>query len=130
MVIVEIFENAILRNVIIAFVLLNVAGFLVMLHDKRQTWYDRPRVSKGLILFLAAIGGSVGVKFAQMFLKHMRLRQPFAANLNLILFGQVIILATALLFVNETTRTWLEERRAVQEEKEREGPRIFGPAAR
>ena len=126
--IAEMFQDTFLVGVIGAFILLNVAGFLLMLHDKRQTWYDRRRVSKGLLLFIAAVGGSPGTKIGQVFLKHMRLRQPFAANLNLIMLAQAVILATALLFVNETTRTWLEERREAQERENREGPRIFGPA--
>ncbi len=121
-------QNAFLVGVVAVILLLNLVGFLLMLHDKRQTWYDRPRVSKGLLLFVAAVGGSPGTKLAQRFLKHMRLRQPFAANLNLIMLAQVIILATALLFLSEPTRTWLEERREAQERDSQEGPRIFGPA--
>ena len=130
--IITILQSTPLGLVLLLFLLLNVVSYGLMVHDKRQTWYGRPRIGKRALLFVAGIGGSAGMKIGQKVLKHMELSQPFASNLNMIILLQALIVGGGFLYANDTTRTFLIELREsrIAAGDEDDGPRIFGPASR
>ena len=77
-------------------VVLNVAGFVAFVADKRAAIDGRRRISEDRLLALAFLGGSVGAKLAQMLYRHKIRKEPFRQQLNGILAVQVVALAAAV----------------------------------
>lgn len=76
----------------IAVAALNGASFAVFAWDK---WCARTggwRVPERTLLGLAAIGGSIGAVFGQIFLRHKTRKEPFRTHLRLIVGLQTFVL--------------------------------------
>jgi uncharacterized membrane protein YsdA (DUF1294 family) len=73
--------------------IINLMAFAVFAADKRASAAGHRRTPERTLLGLAALGGSLGAVSAQRLLRHKTRKQPFANQLNLIVLGQVILLA-------------------------------------
>lgn len=63
--------NLEINPLIALFVVINIGAFLVMLWDKMQsTQKGRERVSEGMLFFLAAMFGSIGIYAGMMLVRH------------------------------------------------------------
>lgn len=72
--------------------LINAAGFLLMLIDKRKAKKRKWRIPEKTLLTVAALGGSIG-SLAGMYLFHHKTRKPkFSVGIPSILIAQCICL--------------------------------------
>lgn len=75
---------------IICLLLINAAGLLVMLADKKKARKNLWRIPEATLLTMAALGGSIGI-LAGMYLFHHKTRKPkFFIGVPLILIAQLI----------------------------------------
>lgn len=85
-----------------AFVLMNVAAFLIMLWDKRQS--RRPgaeRLSEGLLFFMAASFGSVGVLLGMIVSRHKTRKWYFLIGIPLLIMENLATLSLIALIVGQ-----------------------------
>lgn len=76
---------------IVYLILINAAGFLFMLSDKRRAVRERYRIPERILLGIALIGGSVGC-IAGMKLFHHKTKKPaFSMGLPVIFAIQAVI---------------------------------------
>lgn len=75
----------------LALALLNIGGFAAFWIDKRQAVKGGTRIEERRLLLLAAMGGSLGAKLAQVGLRHKTQKQPFGHILNAILLVHGVI---------------------------------------
>ncbi len=60
-----------INPLIVLFAVINITAFLIMLWDKMQsTQKDKERVSEGMLFFLAAMFGSVGIYAGMILIRH------------------------------------------------------------
>lgn len=79
-----------MKLVLICLLLINAAGLLVMLADKKKARKNLWRIPEATLLTVAALGGSIGV-LAGMYLFHHKTRKPkFFIGVPLILTVQLI----------------------------------------
>ena len=79
-----------MKLVLICLLLINAAGLLVMLVDKKKARKNLWRIPEATLLTVAALGGSIGV-LAGMYLFHHKTRKPkFFIGVPLILTVQLI----------------------------------------
>ena len=78
--------------------IINAAGFLLMLVDKWKAKKNRWRVRESTLLLIAALGGSVGSLAGMYLFRHKTLHLKFTLGIPLILAGQcfVVVLVMAL----------------------------------
>lgn len=70
--------------------IINAAGFLLMLIDKRKAQKRKWRIPEATLLTAAALGGSLG-SLAGMYLFHHKTRKPkFSVGIPAILIAQCI----------------------------------------
>ena len=75
---------------IICLLLINAAGLLVMLADKKKARKNLWRIPEATLLTMAALGGSIGI-LAGMYLFHHKTKKPkFFIGVPLILIAQLI----------------------------------------
>ena len=70
--------------------IINAAGFLLMLVDKWKAKKNRWRVRESTLLIVAALGGSVGSLAGMYLFRHKTLHLKFTLGIPLILAGQCI----------------------------------------
>lgn len=77
-------------------------------HDKRAAIARRRRISEDRLLAIAFLGGGLGAKLAQLFLRHKIRTEPFRQQLNGIIAVQLLALAViwAIQFV-QRDMIWL-----------------------
>lgn len=84
-------------------ILINMVTWQLFYADKRRAELNRDRISERKLLWFAALGGTLGGKYAQRRFRHKTRKQPFKTYLNLILIVQVLaVLALALPVVRFT----------------------------
>ena len=71
--------------------IINAAGFLLMLVDKWKAKKNRWRVWESTLLLIAALGGSVGSLAGMYLFRHKTLHLKFTLGIPLILAGQCFI---------------------------------------
>lgn len=71
--------------------LINAAGFLIMLNDKRRAIKKSRRIPERTLLTLSLIGGSIGVYLAMVFYRHKTKHPRFSVGIPLILTAQALI---------------------------------------
>ena len=78
--------------------LINAAGFLLMLVDKWKAKKNRWRVRESTLLLVAALGGSVGSLAGMYLFRHKTQHLKFTLGIPLILAAQcvVVVLVMAL----------------------------------
>ncbi|MDY3225748.1 MAG: DUF1294 domain-containing protein [Candidatus Faecousia sp.] len=70
--------------------IINAAGFLLMLVDKWKAKKNRWRVRESTLLLVAALGGSVGSLMGMYAFRHKTKHLKFTLGIPLILAGQCI----------------------------------------
>lgn len=70
--------------------IINAAGFLLMLVDKWKARKNRWRVRESTLLLIAALGGSVGSLAGMYLFRHKTLHLKFTVGIPLILAAQCI----------------------------------------
>ena len=70
--------------------IINAAGFLLMLVDKWKAKKNRWRIRESTLLIVAALGGSVGSLLGMYIFRHKTLHLKFTLGIPLILAGQCI----------------------------------------
>lgn len=78
---------------ILYLLVINVAGYAAFAYDKRAAIAGTRRVPEDRLLALAYLGGSIGAKIAQMYLRHKTRKEPFRQQLNGILAVQIVAMA-------------------------------------
>ena len=78
--------------------IINAAGFLLMLVDKWKAKKNRWRVRESTLLLVAALGGSVGSLAGMYLFRHKTQHLKFTLGIPLILAGQcfVVVMVMAL----------------------------------
>ncbi|MBQ7523803.1 MAG: DUF1294 domain-containing protein [Oscillospiraceae bacterium] len=79
---------------ILYMLLINAAGLLIMLWDKRLAVKKRWRVPEMTLFLVALLGGAVGEIFGMYLFSHKTLHKEFTIGLPLILFLQVALYVT------------------------------------
>ncbi|RLJ41387.1 uncharacterized membrane protein YsdA (DUF1294 family) [Litoreibacter meonggei] len=70
--------------------LVNLLTYILFAFDKRRSRARGRRVSESNLLLWSAVGGTPAAKLAQRRLRHKTVKQPFARQLNLIVWLQVL----------------------------------------
>ena len=70
--------------------IINAAGFLLMLVDKWKAKKNRWRIRESTLLIVAALGGSVGSLAGMYLFRHKTLHLTFTVGIPLILAAQCI----------------------------------------
>ena len=78
--------------------IINAAGFLLMLVDKWKAKKNRWRIRESTLLLIAALGGSVGSLAGIYLFRHKTLHLKFTVGIPLILAAQcfIVVLVMAL----------------------------------
>ena len=78
--------------------IINAAGFLLMLVDKWKAKKNRRRIRESTLLLVAALGGSVGSLAGMYLFRHKTLHLKFTVGIPLILAAQcfAVVLVMAL----------------------------------
>ena len=76
--------------------LINAAGFLLMLVDKWKAKKNRWRIRESTLLLVAALGGSVGSLAGMYLFRHKTLHLKFTLGIPLILAAQCIAVVLAM----------------------------------
>ena len=71
--------------------IINAAGFLLMLVDKWKAKKNRWRIRESTLLIVAALGGSVGSLAGMYLFRHKTLHLKFTLGIPLILAGQCVL---------------------------------------
>lgn len=71
--------------------IINAAGFLLMLVDKWKAKKNRWRIRESTLLLVAALGGSVGSLLGMYIFRHKTLHLKFTLGIPLILAGQCVL---------------------------------------
>ena len=71
--------------------IINAAGFLLMLVDKWKAKKNRWRVRESTLLLVAALGGSVGCLIGMYLFRHKTRHLKFTLGIPLILAGQCVL---------------------------------------
>lgn len=76
--------------------IINISGFLIMFIDKSRAIHKEWRISEKSLLFIAAIGGSIGMYAGMHIFRHKTKHLKFTLGVPLIFIIQII---TALYFL-------------------------------
>ena len=87
-----------MKLLLVYLVIINAAGFLSMLIDKRKARKNLWRIPEATLLWLAALGGSLGSLAGMYLVRHKTRKAKFTLGIPLILAAQ-ILLAMAVLFL-------------------------------
>ena len=72
--------------------IINAAGFLIMLADKRKARKKQWRIPESTLMLTAAAGGSIGVLFGMYTFRHKTRHLKFTLGVPVILVLQVLLL--------------------------------------
>ena len=84
--------------------LVNLLTYTLFAFDKRRARVRGRRVSESNLLLWSAVGGTPAAKLAQRRLRHKTVKQPFARQLNLLVWFQALFL---VLVIFPQVRTFL-----------------------
>ncbi len=103
-------QPKILTTLLVAYLLLNMAVFLIYWWDKRAAIAGAWRIRESTLLMLAFLGGSFGAVLGQRLLRHKTRKEPFRTILALIAslhVGAATFLAGAWLFAPDAIPVFL-----------------------
>lgn len=87
--------------VVIFYLVINIAAFLVMMLDKIKSRNKREeRISEGTLFFMAAAFGSIGVYLGMFVFHHKTRKISFIIGVPLIMLQNIIFLVAAYDFLN------------------------------
>ncbi|MFA6995009.1 MAG: DUF1294 domain-containing protein [Patescibacteria group bacterium] len=89
-----------LLYLLIIFLLINLGAFLIMLADKiKSANSDTERISEGLMFFLAAVGGSLGVYAGMFVFRHKTRKWYFLIGIPLLMIQNFSLIYLIYLFL-------------------------------
>ncbi len=71
--------------------IINAAGFLLMLADKHNARKNRWRIPEATLMTAALLGGSVGCLIGMYTVRHKTLHLKFVLGIPVILVGQILL---------------------------------------
>lgn len=78
--------NNVVQGILIFFILVNLTAFLIMLMDKMQSRKkDAERISEGMLFFMAAAFGSLGVYAGMFAFRHKTRKWYFIIGIPLLI---------------------------------------------
>ena len=80
-----------MKYLLIYLLIMNVAGFLFMLADKRRARKNRWRIPEGTLITVAALGGSVGSLLGMYTFRHKTHHKKFTLGNPAILVAQLVL---------------------------------------
>ena len=80
------------RLVLLYLIIINAAGFLLMLADKRKARRGALRIPEATLIWSAILGGSAGVLIGMHLLRHKTRHMKFVLGVPLILFAQLALI--------------------------------------
>ena len=80
----------VLKLLIIYLLLINALGFALMLIDKRKARKNRWRIRESTLMWVAALGGSVGSLLGMYTFRHKTLHLKFTLGIPLLLAAQIL----------------------------------------
>lgn len=83
-----------IKNIVCYVFAINIISFLAFGWDKRKARKGRWRISERCLLFLAALGGSVGAWAGIYVFRHKTLKRKFTIGVPAILAVQVVCVMT------------------------------------
>jgi uncharacterized membrane protein YsdA (DUF1294 family) len=87
-------------NLLFAYLLIiNAAGFLLMLADKQKAKKHRWRIPESVLMSAAALGGSAGTLLGMYLFRHKTLHLKFSLGVPLILALQTVIAVWVLIYL-------------------------------
>lgn len=87
-------------KIILAYLLIiNAAGFLLMLADKLKAKKNLWRIKEATLLWVAAMGGSIGAIAGMNLLRHKTKHPKFYLGLPLILAVQVVLVTVVFILL-------------------------------
>jgi len=78
--------------VLLYLIIINAAGFLLMLADKRKARRGVWRIPEATLIWSAILGGSIGVLCGMYLLRHKTRHLKFVLGVPLILFAQLALI--------------------------------------
>lgn len=76
--------------------LVNLLTYTLFAFDKRRARVRGRRVSESNLLLWSAVGGTPAAKLAQRRLRHKTVKQPFARQLNMLVWVQALLLVLVI----------------------------------
>lgn len=76
----------------IAILCLGLLAYLLYAYDKHCAKFDKWRIPESVLLFVAAVGGSIGAYFAMRICHHKTRKERFVYGVPVIILIQTIIL--------------------------------------
>lgn len=78
---------------------INVISFALFFWDKFRARHGKWRVKESTLLLSAALGGTIGVRLAQKYLRHKTHKQPFTSYINWIIRLQILLLVASAIYL-------------------------------
>jgi uncharacterized membrane protein YsdA (DUF1294 family) len=92
-----------LLYILIFFSAINVLAFLIMFVDKiKSANPNKERISEGMMFFLAAAFGSIGVYVGMFVFRHKTRKWYFLIGIPLLIVQNFSVIYLAYLFLNQT----------------------------
>ena len=79
------------QPVLLYLIIINAAGFLLMLADKRKARRGAWRIPEATLIGAAALGGSIGVLAGMYLVRHKTRHLKFAIGVPFILIVQLVL---------------------------------------
>lgn len=80
-----------MQHFIAYLIIINAAGFLLMLIDKQKARHKLWRIPEATLIGIAVIGGSIGSLLGMYIFRHKTRHRKFTVGIPGILVGQVIL---------------------------------------
>jgi len=78
------------------FLVLNIAGYLIMWYDKRKSLKGQWRVSEARFFVIALMGGALGVYYGMKTFRHKTQHLSFKYGIPLLIAANIVLLGTIL----------------------------------
>ena len=90
-----------MKYLLVYLVIVNAAGFLFMLIDKRKAQKNLWRISERSLMSIAVFGGSVGVLLGMYAFRHKTKHLKFTIGVPVILAVQILIAVFTLVYMQK-----------------------------
>ena len=80
-----------MKLLLIYLIIINAAGFLLMLIDKQKAIHNKWRIPEKTLFLTAILGGSLGIILGMKAFRHKTLHPQFSIGMPVILALQVIL---------------------------------------